>query len=199
MSADHKNPAGTDTHDRHELRITLAGPHEMFTGPSAPGPTPVGGVRGWDDAGRWLGESGCERALRTLAERPHAGPMVIRCVGEPAPDAAEFGAQIRAWCDARILSNSQHIRLVRRLGLRTLVWSLALLAAALGLSWTLQSEAVLGPPGPMRAVLSEALIIAGWVMMWRPVELLFCEPMRPAYERRLLRALRDLEWRCESP
>lgn len=188
--------------DGHEgerlIRITLASPDEMFVGPSLTGLEVSSGDPDWDKAGRWMGESGCERVLRALADWPHAGCVLIRREGDGHLDLGELQVRVRAWCDARIMRSSQQIRLLRRIGIRTLVWSLVMLGLALGLSWSLQSEALLGPPGPLRLILSEALVIAGWVMMWRPVELLFCEPMRPAYERRLLRRLRDLRWRADS-
>lgn len=174
------------------IRIFLTRSEEMFVGPAVTDLPVAEAVRDWDEAGRWLGESGCERALRMLADRPEAGSMLIGGPWDSATNAAELQARVRAWCDARILRSTQQIRLTRRLGLRTLAWSLLMLGMALTLSWGLQAEAVLGPAGPLRMVLAEALLIAGWVMIWRPVELLFCEPMKPAYERRLLRRLRDL-------
>jgi hypothetical protein len=179
------------------IRIFLTRPEEMFVGPAVTDLPSDEGVQDWDEAGRWLGESGCERAMRMLADRPEAASMLIRGPWESATTAADLQARLRAWCDARILRSTQQIRLTRRMGLRTLVWSLLMLGLALTLSWGLQAEAVLGPPGPLRMVLAEALVIAGWVMMWRPVELLFCEPMTPAYERRLLRTLRDLPMSVE--
>ncbi len=58
--------------------------------------------------------------------------------------------------------------------------------AAASAMWALQQESLLGPPGPVRTLAAEALVIAGWVVMWRPIELLVFDPMRPLMECRLL-------------
>ena len=46
-------------------------------------------------------------------------------------------------------------------------------------------------PGTLGAGLGEALVISGWVLMWRPAELLIYDGIPWRRERRALRALRD--------
>jgi|SRR5688572_1844033 hypothetical protein len=45
--------------------------------------------------------------------------------------------------------------------------------------------------GALGAALREALLISGWVLMWRPVEVLIYDAIPWRRERRVLRALRD--------
>src|SRR5262245_11494686 len=46
-------------------------------------------------------------------------------------------------------------------------------------------------PGTLGTGLGEALVISGWVMLWRPAELLIYDGIPWRRERRALRALRD--------
>lgn len=46
-------------------------------------------------------------------------------------------------------------------------------------------------PGTLGSGIKEALVISGWVLMWRPVELLIYDGIPWRRERRALRALRD--------
>lgn len=53
--------------------------------------------------------------------------------------------------------------------------------------------------GPVGAGLREALLISGWVLMWRPVELLVHDGIPWRRERRALRALRDAAIEVRAP
>jgi hypothetical protein len=76
--------------------------------------------------------------------------------------------------------------------MRTLLYAMAVLAVALIASWVLASDQLLGKPGVLRQLVSEALVIGGWVVMWRPFELLLIDPRRLGYENRILRRLLTL-------
>jgi hypothetical protein len=45
--------------------------------------------------------------------------------------------------------------------------------------------------GTLGSALREALVISGWVLMWRPIEVLVYDSIPARRERRILRALRD--------
>jgi hypothetical protein len=45
--------------------------------------------------------------------------------------------------------------------------------------------------GTLGAGIREALTISGWVLMWRPIDVLVYEAIPWRRERRILRALRD--------
>jgi len=101
------------------------------------------------------------------------------------------------WCQARISSNREINHLSRRFGARALAICIGVLGVLLALAWALQQESLLGPPGPVRTLAAEALVIAGWVVMWRPIELLVFDPMRPSFENRLLSRALSMESRVE--
>ncbi|MBN8645121.1 MAG: hypothetical protein J0L61_07770 [Planctomycetes bacterium] len=175
------------------IALTLDNAEELFTGPA---PGRAGGTEGgegerertapdWDTIGAALGEAGVTRLLRLLHARPGARTIIIR-LREPGADPKEVEARMRRWCEARIAANRGQERSARLVGYKALVWCTGLLALALFASWLLQGDAVLGPAGPLRTVLGEAIIIAGWVVMWRPLELIVFDPMQPAFERRML-------------
>jgi hypothetical protein len=87
---------------------------------------------------------------------------------------------------------------MRIVALRTLAACLGLLAVAFLAASTLQSEAIFtGEPGPLRKLASEAIVIAGWVVMWRPFESLIFDPLEPKRESRMIRRLLALTWRVE--
>lgn len=184
-----------------ELVLDLASPAELFEGPS-PGSlrtAPSGGTE-WDAIGATLGEPGVRRLLRLLHRQPHATSMLLRLGtqgDEPSRAPDPIDARLQRWCRARLAANAESIRVSRHFGVRALVACTALLGALLLLSWGLQQDLPFGPPGPLRTLAAEALVIAGWVLMWRPLEMLFFDPMQPAFENRLLRRALALPIRVE--
>ena len=56
---------------------------------------------------------------------------------------------------------------------------------------TLAELTVRIPPGPVRQILREGLVITGWVAMWRPLEVLFYDWWPLVRQRRLTRRLLD--------
>lgn len=189
-----------------ELSLLLSSTDELFEGPP-PGRRDVGastGASDWDSVGATLGEAGVIRLLRLLQAHPGATNVVLRLAGGPDGSSpcskSEADALIRrlhAWCRARIASNRDIIRLSRRFGARVLAVCIGVLGVLLALAWALQQESLFGPPGPVRTLGAEALVIAGWVVMWRPIELLVFDPMRPAFESRLLARVLTMEGRVE--
>lgn len=183
-----------------ELVIRIGNEAELFEGPEPVSvsrdwaPTP-----GWDDLGAALGEPGVTRLLRLAHADRGASRVLIRVdPGAAAVDPERLLARLRRWLEAREAANAAESRESRRAGLRALWACLALLAAALTVSFVAQNEAWFGGPGPLRTLLSEAVVIAGWVAMWRPLEMLLFDPMKPTLENRLLRRVLAMEWRVEQ-
>jgi hypothetical protein len=177
------------------LKLVLDDPNELFVGPTA-GTRHVDSPRSVDDVGATLGQSGIERLMQM--DSMHATDLVIRLrrATQPSPDLI---AQLRAWCECRVDANERIIRTTRRRGRRAMVFALSALAVALAVAWLVQTEAIFGPPGAMRNLLGEAMVIAGWVAMWRPVEMLLFDNVPPNRDNAHLRRLLALPWHLEPP
>ena len=95
-------------------------------------------------------------------------------------------AAVKVFSERRAQELRATVRAMRRAGRRALFLSLCFLATAVTLSLTLTHFEPL--PAPYNDLFGEALVVAGWVLLWRPMELLFyewIEPWRDArnYER----------------
>lgn len=188
-----------------ELSLLLGAPDELFEGPP-PGRIVAAatGALDWDHVGSTLGEAGVIRLLRLLQAHPGASGIVLRLAGGSGGSSPCSGAEadalirrLHAWCRARIASNREIMRLSRRMGARVLGLCIGVLGMLLALVWVLQQDSLLGPPGPVRTLAAEALVIVGWVVMWRPLELLVFDPIRPMLECRLLSRALQMPVRVE--
>lgn len=186
----------TPAEERGTLVLTLENAGEMFAGPPPGRTLRAPHARSWDDIGAVLGEPGVARVLRMLEPGRGALNLEVR-IRDWAGDevAAGLAARLRDWCQARIEANRDSARRSRRIGAYLALGSCAVLAIALFLSWLLLEDSLLGPPGPLRVLLSEAVVIAGWVALWRPIEMIFFDPIRSTLENRLLARLLALGWR----
>ncbi len=179
---------------RTTITLRLAHAGELFVGPE-PGMRRSKHPRSTDDVGATLGESGVERLLQT--DSRHAEMLVIR-IEQGVVAEEELMGRLRAWCECRMQANATSIGTTRRLGLRATLFALLALAIALGSSWVLKSEVLFGPAGAMRNLLSEAMVIAGWVVLWRPMEMLLFDTIPPARQNGHLRRLLSIPWKLES-
>jgi hypothetical protein len=119
--------------------------------------------------------------LRATTLRVHLGSDHVT-----AETSAVASTAIRTFCRQRALENRSAVRAIRRAGRRAMCLALALLALAMGASLALTHFEPF--PEIYNDLLSEAFVVAGWVVLWRPLELLFYEwyePWRDAkgYER----------------
>lgn len=194
MSTDTSKAAAPTT--ARSIVLTLCNSDELFAGPEPGGDFADGSTApDWDAVGATLGEPGVNRLLRLLHARRDADEIVIRIregfpadthIGRAADQSNAIVRRLRAWMRARVASNMEMVRVGRRIGVRILAVCTVVLGMILALAWFLQQESPLGPPGPLRVLAAEAMVIAGWVVMWRPIELLVFDPMRPTFERRML-------------
>jgi hypothetical protein len=107
-----------------------------------------------------------------VRELPQSAPFVI-AVYLPAdelakPQARVIGVAIAHYFDTRAQVAARDLRELFRIGRRSLLIGLVVLAACLTAS---QVAASLIPNAVVARVLEESLIIVGWVANWRPIEI----------------------------
>jgi hypothetical protein len=54
-------------------------------------------------------------------------------------------------------------------------------------------------PGTLGALLREALVISGWVLMWRPLDVLVYDRIAWLRNRRILESIRDASIAVQAP
>lgn len=91
------------------------------------------------------------------------------------PDVATLAKSIHNYFDYRREAKARDLRFLLRDGRRALAIGLVFLSACL-----LVREILFSEGGPVPHVVGEGLIIAGWVAMWRPMEILLYDwwPLR---------------------
>ena len=94
--------------------------------------------------------------------------------GEP-PASVDLAASIRNYFDYRRQTAARDVRLLLRQGRTALAIGVTFLGACL-----LLREILIGTHGTIERVFAESLLIAGWVAMWRPLEIFLYEwwPLR---------------------
>jgi hypothetical protein len=111
---------------------------------------------------------------------------IVFWVEQPcAPDEVERG--VRAHFEYELERIRRRRREQVRAGWVGLAVAVVAVVALVGLS-AIVARVV---PGTLGAGLREALVISGWVLMWRPAELLIYDGIPWRRERRALRALHD--------
>lgn len=157
-------------------------------------PPPLDPLRGMHDA-----RSGIERitdALAPVGWSPRREAAVKRLhVQIPA---AQFNADsermlraaLRGYCDVRIEETERALATLRQAQRGALHMGLLFLAVCLSLS-TLSEQAQALPPF-LRRLTTEGFQIAGWVGMWRPLELLLFDPWPQVRARKLYQGIRDM-------
>jgi len=100
-------------------------------------------------------------------------------------------AEIENGVRAHFVYELERITRRRREQVRTGWIALAIAAVAVVALIALAGLVTRVMPGTLGAGIREALVISGWVLMWRPVELLIYDSIPWRRERRVLRALGD--------
>ncbi|GAB1489222.1 hypothetical protein MASR2M8_16750 [Opitutaceae bacterium] len=112
--------------------------------------------------------------------------IIVHLKTAPEPDrAATLESAVRHFFKERTEVKQRDLRLLLRRGRASLVIGIVFLAACLGLGQ------IIGRTwdNTWAAILSESLVIGGWVAMWRPLEIFLYDwwPIRD--EHRMLQAL----------
>jgi hypothetical protein len=91
------------------------------------------------------------------------------------PDAGEVAGWIQGYFSYRRQAAARDLRLLFRQGRKSLAIGVAFLATCL-----LLREFLLGSENPLLQLIAESLLIAGWVAMWRPLDIVLYDwwPLR---------------------
>jgi hypothetical protein len=165
--------------DFNAVRVRLAGVSELFR---APEPEPFSG---WPESA-----SGIDRMLQQL--RPHAARPVRVTLELPAAACvpgleADTRAALHLYCDARIAGLDADGAAMRREGFIALGRGLLFMALCmLGAKITGEPAII---PTVVGRYLSEGFVIAGWVALWHPLDLLLYQRWPLRRDRALLQSL----------
>lgn len=138
---------------------------------------------------RDLDAGAVEYLLAAAQEIPSKQPLaiVVTIAEEPEPRLAsdEIVEAVRGHflyegeqIERRLREHVRRGRMILGVGLTVLVVFLALAESTASL-----------PPGPLREILREGLVITGWVAMWRPLEVLLYDWWPMIDERRQVRRI----------
>ena len=167
------------------IRLELSEAAELF---AAPPYDPL--------SGRFERLSGVERVLRQLKVARPPGPQTLEIVGmnswPAAVEPADIEKAIAGFCTAEMEAAKTSARLTRRRGRQALWVGLPALGLCLGASGV--TSTLLGSGG-MGNLLSNSFVIAGWVAIWRPAELLLYEWWPHHHRMRLLEQLSRMQIR----
>lgn len=132
-------------------------------------------------------------------ELPHGAPVTIR-IHLPAAEAQSeqakaAAAAIKRFFDYRAGMMERELHELFRVGRIALLIGLVTLAACLSASRFVASQLGMTPFGRF---LEESLIIVGWVVNWKPIEILLYDWLPPTRRRNLYRRLAKatVEWKA---
>ena len=125
-----------------------------------------------------LGVSGVEYLLDQLRHGNRSTLRLILPEREIIPGLAEQIQQaLRRFAESRIQQQQTLMRETRRRGWKVTGAALIVLAIFLSLSSLFASEMAQVIPSLLRKTLEYGFEIIGWVMLWRPIEILVFEPI----------------------
>lgn len=184
--------------ENHELVVQVAEISHLFT---APDTDPLA-----QHEGEVMGEPALLRVVRRLLAARKMDGAAKLVVLLPA-DKIEPGVVERArtaltrYCTLKLEDNDAQLRITRREAARLLLRGLLILAVCVALSSLFRSDAITFLPPFLRNTLGEGFNVIGWVMLWRPVEAFFFDPLpirRSSAVHRFLSSL-QLEIRPQRP
>ena len=148
------------------------------------------------------GEVMGEPALRRVARKLMAGRRMSRThklVVLLPNDKIEPGLAERArqalvrYCTLKLEDNDAELRLMRRDAGRLLLRGILILLVCVGISSLFRSETITFLPPLISNALGEGFNVIGWVMLWRPVETYFFNPIPIRTSSAVHRFLRGLQ------
>jgi hypothetical protein len=178
----------SETSDARHMDLWLDTPGLLFSGPAI---DPM--------AGSHLGRSGLEEVMLRLKRRKlKPGERLQLDVRLPAatvgPETqAQLHAALVAHLDARIASEEDALHFLRRETIQSLRVGGLFLTACLVLSAVV--DRLTGLSAFLQILLRESLIIAGWVGLWHPIDLLLYSWWPNRYRISLLKYVQAAELR----
>ena len=160
--------------ENHELVVQIAEISDLFTAPDT------------DRLAQYEGEVMGEPALLRVVRRLMAARKIddsARLVVLLPADKIEPGLAERAraaltrYCTLKLEDNDAQLRITRREAARLLLRGLLILAICVALSSLFRSDVITFLPPFLRNTLGEGFNVIGWVMLWRPVEAYFFDPL----------------------
>ncbi|GLK86382.1 hypothetical protein [Ancylobacter defluvii] len=148
-------------------------------------------------AGEDIDESGIDRLIDLLTaergwrRRPVQARLYVAQTPGNATLAPRIAEALARYCDSNRDYAERKLRETRRQGLRTLAVGMVFLAFCIGVAALINSSAL--SDMLVGEMLSEGAIIAGWVGLWRPVEILLFDWWPYARDRALYAKLRTLD------
>ena len=168
--------------------MEIAGPAALFEAPPSDPLAP--------DFARSTGMERILAQLAALSARECArARLVVRLPAVAPGDAARIEAAIRRYAAVRRADLALRRRALRREGVQTLWLALAFIALCVVLALLLGA---LGGTGLVADLLRDGLVIAGWVALWRPLDLLLFETWLLRREKRILAAVEAMPVRVEA-
>ena len=165
-----------------DLVLDLATPEQLFeadsTDPFTPGFSFTSGIE------RALAELGAMRATDRRRAR-----LVLRMPEEvvAADPGPRLGEAIRRYCAARRADVALRRVALWREGFQTLWLALGFIAICVALSVMVELSGGLAPMG--KDLVRDGLVIAGWVALWRPLDMLLFDTWLLRREKRVIDAV----------
>lgn len=174
----------------HHLSLRLARLEELL---EPPDPDPL--------AGRFEERSGVERILDALRARytRRLNAVEARLVVDEQPSPAvqrKVADALRALRDHQERRLGEQLVTIRRDGLRALVKGLAFVLVCMAISAVAGKLTIL--PEMVRGLVSEGFVIAGWVALWVPMELLLYDWWPVTRDRKLYRLIAEMQYTIEA-
>lgn len=132
---------------------------------------------------------------RAETDLRHVAPgtaVRVHLYSEPvtAERQATATVAVEAYCRRRAAESRATVRAIRRSGRRAFVLAMGLMTLTMSVSLALTHFEPLAEP--YNELISDAFVIAGWVLLWRPLELLIYEWIPPWREARDFERLAEL-------
>jgi hypothetical protein len=132
--------------------------------------------------GEVMGEPALLRVVRRLMAARRLGGAHKLVVQLPAdklePDLEQrTRAAVARYCKLKIEDNDAQLRVMRREATGLLLRGMLILLVCMGLSALFTSETFTALPPLLSGTIGEGFNVIGWVMMWRPVEAYFFNPL----------------------
>jgi hypothetical protein len=148
--------------------------------------------------GEVMGEPVLLRVARKLmAARKMSGErklVVLLPEEKIEPGLAErAGKALVRYCSLKLEDNEAQLRMTRREAGRLLLRGILILLVCVGVSSVFRSETITFLPPIVSSALGEGFNVIGWVMLWRPVETYFFNPIPIRTSCKVHRFLQSLQ------